>query len=229
MVARKSTEESNDLGRLRNDLGRQGIDGGVLCRLGQLRNLESLIFCRPRLTPECFAMICENPKSLKRLRIGKALQLTDEAAKYLHRLKNLEFLALSGAQKLMDFFFIEGVGFPAMEHLDFEGCLLTDAALMGIRENHPYLLELRLWDRNEFTDSGLKLFLSRETRLRTLYLDRCPRLTDRSLYAFATQCHRLSGIIIIADADFITMEAMAGLKRRRPAMMIDIKSLSNRI
>ena len=203
------------------DLGFSVIDGAALRQIVHLTNLESLTIHNRRLTTECFAMICGNLEKLETLRIGQVHQLTDEAGKHLHRLKKLKHLRLSGASELTDFFFIESLGSPAMESLSIGGSSLTDTALISIGNNHPHLRELRIYGDQEFTDAGLVLFLSRETRLQTLHLGHCPRLTDRSLRALATLFPRLSWIEI-RYARNITVKAIAELKKQRPALGVDI-------
>lgn len=201
------------------DICHHAMYANIVCQFVHLKNLESLTFFGPHLTPECFAMICENLVKLEELKMKEVHQLTDEDGKQLHRLKKLKRLKFSGASRVTDSFFIGGLGSPAVEHLDIEGGWLTDLTLISIGNCHPHLEYLRIQSGNRFTDAGLHLFLARTARIRTLILESTTMLTDRSLRALATLSPRLSSLCIWSAYN-LTSEAVSELRRLRPAMKI---------
>jgi hypothetical protein len=110
---------------------------------------------------------------------------------------------------------------PLLEHLTLDRCFMTDKSMSHLAYGVAEPTELSLDDNDHFTDFGLAQFLKkRGTRLRSLSLDSCSRLTDDSLTAIAKSCpklHTLSvdGAHLLTDAKIIAFtKTRAGVRVR---------------
>ena len=146
------------------------------------------------ITPECFDVICNNFRELRRLDMRHLDKLTNVDGVKLNLLKQLEYLRISGTAGLTDLISSEDVSASSLKTLNVSG-VMTGVALANYVARHPHLENLFINSRL-LTDDTLICILGRKPHLRRLVLHYCPQLTDRSLRALGNLCPQLRWLCV---------------------------------
>ena len=188
-------------------------------RIASLKNLRSLVLydelAYNYVTPECFAIICDNFRQLELLVLGSIPELTDVDAEKFGQLEHLKELKFSHAERFSDGAYKRGFGASTLERLMIRFTPLTSVALAGIAARHARLKRLELSNCDEITDEGLKNLLRCEPQLEFIALRSCCKLTDESLRAFECSCPVLN-YISIRWPHQLSKDGVSRLKNLRP-------------
>lgn len=195
----------------------------VLRNFTNPENLRSLTLDFQCLGSDYFTVISENFGNLEELVIDGCGKLTDEDGIKLHRLKNLKHLALMSASGFSDLTFKNGLGSPAMEEIFLSNCSLTDDGLIGIGTHHSRLKTLELSDCRKVTDFGVIGLICCETSLKKLRLLSCDLLRGEFLETLVTQCPRLECIEIACHG--VSHHDLDVFAEKRP--LVEIRNLLN--
>ena len=144
----RSLEIASILGKITNleflGLDMPGCDIAIFREIATLKNLRTLIlpFTDIKVTPECFDVICNNFRKLRKLRVAYLVKLTNADAVKLNLLKELECLMIYGRAKFTDLTSNGDFCLSALKTLSVSSDVITAAALANFAARHPHLENL---------------------------------------------------------------------------------------
>jgi F-box and leucine-rich repeat protein 9 len=144
-----------------------------------------------RLTDLALMHICECLKELRVLKVRRCRALTDISVKLAADLPQLEVLDISECEALTSSSLINGIAArrnEKMKEIYLSALNISEAAIIKVTENFPYLLVLDLsFSIHIVDDVCVQAILKNLTLLRELNLNLCERISDAGLTGMSMQ------------------------------------------
>jgi len=172
--------------------------GGVI--LGQFKTMTEcdLSGCKG-ITDQTIGVIARECKRLRAMNLARCSRVTDEGARSIAAIANLEELTLTECMALTDKAMEHiSAGCPRLRTLKASSCTnLGSGALMAIAKGCKSIETLDLSYLHNMRDAAV-VYLSEQcaSSLRTLVLGHCPGLTDKSIAQVGQSCRQLQHLDI---------------------------------
>lgn len=149
-----------------------------------------------KLTDESLKHISEGLSNIQKINLSFCVSVTDTGLKSLSRIPTLQELNLRSCDNVSDIgvgFLAEG-GSSSLSHLDVSFCdRVSDSAMAHVATGLSNLRCLSL-SSCQITDAGIAKVTKDLSRLHTLNIGQCTKLTDKSLEVIANQLKSLRSI-----------------------------------